>query len=55
MKTQDKGEVEQKKRLKKEPKDNRNFYLANKGIIREGKSKPALPSHYYVRIRNCCC
>ena len=25
------------------------------GIIREGKSKPALPSHYYVHIRNCCC
>jgi len=38
MMAQEKGEVEQKQkeREKKEPKDNRNLYLAREGIIREG-------------------
>merc|ERR1719233_1492648 len=38
MMAQEKGEVEekQKEREKKEPKDNRNLYLAREGIIREG-------------------
>merc|ERR1711936_631437 len=38
MMAQNKGEVEQKQkeRVQKEPKDNRNLYLAREGIIREG-------------------
>ena len=39
MIAQDKENVEkqQKEREKKEPKDNRNLYLAREGIIREGR------------------
>ena len=49
MMAQEKGEVEQKQeREKKEPKDNRNLYLAREGIIREGNidclKQPAMSS-----------